>query len=65
MSPGDAPWASCRCTTFTSGLRAATDLYAGDASFAQVIFRDRKSRAHFIPAGRKPFPATLSPDLLG
>jgi len=32
---------------------------------AQVIFRDRKSRAHFIPAGRKPFPATLSADLVG
>ena len=46
-------------------LPGFTDLYAGDASFAQVIFRDRKSRAHFIPAGRKPFPATLSPDLLG
>ena len=46
-------------------LPGFTDLYAGDASFAQVIFRDRKSRAHFIPAGRKPFPATLSADLVG
>jgi Mrp family chromosome partitioning ATPase len=45
-------------------LPGFTDLYAGDASFAQVIFRDRRSRAHFIPAGRKPFPATLSGDLV-
>ncbi|MCW5715378.1 MAG: hypothetical protein KIT43_12765 [Bauldia sp.] len=29
------------------------DLFAGDASFAQVIFRDRASPAHFIPAGRR------------
>jgi Mrp family chromosome partitioning ATPase len=36
------------------------DLFDGDASFAQVIFRDRRSRVHFIPAGRK----ALSPDLL-
>jgi len=28
-------------------------LYAGLASFAQVIFRDRHSRVHFIPGGRK------------
>src|SRR5581483_8379161 len=42
-----------------SGLPGFTDLFAGDASFAQVIFRDRKSRAHFIPAGRKP----VAPDV--
>jgi len=27
------------------------DLFTGAASFAQVIFRDRKSRVHFIPGG--------------
>lgn len=27
------------------------DLFAGEASFAQVIFRDRSSSAHFIPRG--------------
>ena len=36
------------------------DLFDGEASFAQAIFRDRKSRAHFIPAGRK----LLSPNML-
>lgn len=41
-------------------LPGFADLFDGDASFAQVIFRDRKSRVHFIPAGRKP----LSRDLL-
>jgi succinoglycan biosynthesis transport protein ExoP len=35
-------------------LPGFADLFDGDASFAQVIFRDRKSRVHFIPAGRKP-----------
>lgn len=39
-------------------LPGFSDLFDGDASFAQVIFRDRKSRVHFIPAGRKP----ASPD---
>lgn len=34
-------------------LPGFTDLFAGEASFAQVIFRDRRSRAHFIPGGRK------------
>lgn len=29
-------------------------LIAGDASFEQAIFRDRKSRAHFIASGRRP-----------
>lgn len=28
------------------------DLFAGEASFAQVIFRDRSSPAHFIPRGK-------------
>jgi MinD-like ATPase involved in chromosome partitioning or flagellar assembly len=27
------------------------DLIAGRSSFAQTIFRDRKSRVHFVPAG--------------
>ncbi|HVY20041.1 MAG TPA: exopolysaccharide transport family protein [Bauldia sp.] len=38
------------------------DLFDGDASFAQVIFRDRKSRVHFIPAGRKPLTRDLVDD---
>lgn len=33
------------------------DLFAGKASFAQVIFRDRSSPAHFIPRGQ-PIDAT-------
>lgn len=33
------------------GLPGLTDLFAGIASFAQVIFRDRRSRAHLIPHG--------------
>ena len=41
-------------------LPGFSDLFDGEASFAQVIFRDRKSRVHFIPAGRKP----LSPEML-
>ncbi len=38
-------------------LPGFSDLFDGDASFAQVIFRDRKSRVHFIPAGRHPLGA--------
>ena len=38
-------------------LPGFTDLFAGEASFAQVIFRDRTSRVHFIPAGRQPISA--------
>jgi uncharacterized protein involved in exopolysaccharide biosynthesis len=34
-------------------LPGFSDLFDGEASFAQVIFRDRKSRVHFIPAGHK------------
>jgi uncharacterized protein involved in exopolysaccharide biosynthesis len=34
-----------------------SDLFEGDVSFAQVIFRDHKSRVHFIPAGRHPLSA--------
>jgi uncharacterized protein involved in exopolysaccharide biosynthesis len=40
-------------------LPGFSDLFDGDASFAQVIFRDRKSRVHFIPAGRKPLTREL------
>ncbi|MCR4281980.1 MAG: Wzz/FepE/Etk N-terminal domain-containing protein [Bauldia sp.] len=40
-------------------LPGFTDLFDGEASFAQVIFRDRKSRVHFIPVGRKPLSAAL------
>ncbi|HET7714342.1 MAG TPA: hypothetical protein VFK86_01835, partial [Bauldia sp.] len=39
------------------GLPGFADLLAGDVSFAQVIFRDRRSRAHFIPAGLNPIKA--------
>ncbi|MEJ0096735.1 MAG: hypothetical protein WDM84_00370 [Bauldia sp.] len=42
-----------------SDLPGFSDLFDGEASFAQVIFRDRKSRVHFIPAGRKPLSADL------
>jgi uncharacterized protein involved in exopolysaccharide biosynthesis len=42
-------------------LPGFSDLFDGEASFAQVIFRDRRSRVHFIPAGRKP----LTPELMG
>ncbi|MCX5493642.1 exopolysaccharide transport family protein [Kaistia dalseonensis] len=35
------------------------DLFAGAASFTEVIFRDRRSRAHVIPRGT----ATLSSDM--
>ena len=43
-------------TTMGEGtdLPGFSDLFAGEASFAQVIFRDRASRAHFIPAGGRP-----------
>ena len=30
------------------------DLLSGDATYAEVIFRDRHSRVHFIPNGQKP-----------
>jgi polysaccharide biosynthesis transport protein len=38
-------------------LPGFSDLFAGEASFAQVIFRDRKSRVHFIPGGLHPLSA--------
>ncbi len=41
-------------------LPGFSDLFDGEASFAQVIFRDRRSRVHFIPAGRVP----LDPELI-
>ncbi len=37
-------------------LTGFSDLFAGEASFAQAIFRDRSSRAHIIPAGSNPLP---------
>ena len=40
-------------------LPGFSDLFSGEASFAQVIFRDRRSRVHFIPAGRVPLSAEL------
>ena len=42
-----------------AGLPGFSDLFDGEASFAQVIFRDRRSRVHFIPAGRAPLTAEL------
>jgi len=36
-----------------------SDLLSGEASFAQAIFRDRRSRAHFIPAGSRPVEPTM------
>jgi MinD-like ATPase involved in chromosome partitioning or flagellar assembly len=41
----------------TGDLPGFSDLFAGEASFAQVIFRDRQSRVHFIPAGHMPISA--------
>ncbi len=38
-------------------LPGFSDLFEGEASFAQVIFRDRRSRVHFIPAGHAPLDA--------
>ncbi len=40
-----------------ANLPGFADLSASEASFAQVIFRDRRSRVHFIPAGRSPLDA--------
>lgn len=37
----------------TATLPGFGELFGGEASFAQVIFRDRSSPAHFIPAGRR------------
>jgi Mrp family chromosome partitioning ATPase len=37
-----------------SDLPGFADLLEEEVSFAQVIFRDRRSRAHFIPAGTEP-----------
>jgi uncharacterized protein involved in exopolysaccharide biosynthesis/Mrp family chromosome partitioning ATPase len=37
-----------------------SDLLAGKASFAETIFRDRRSRAHFIPVGSR----RLAPEAL-
>ncbi len=37
----------------TETLPGFGDLFAGEASFAQVIFRDRNSPAHYIPRGRQ------------
>ena len=48
-----------------SDLPGFTDLLGGDVSFAQAIFRDRRSRAHFVPSGRQPLaPALLSAERL-
>lgn len=38
----------------TAKLPGFAELMAGEVSFSQVIFRDRASPAHFIPAGRHP-----------
>jgi succinoglycan biosynthesis transport protein ExoP len=44
----------------TAELPGFSDLFAGGASFAQAIFRDRRSRVHFIPAGLGPLPEDLA-----
>lgn len=43
-------------------LTGFSDLFAGEASFAQAIFRDRSSRAHIIPAGSNPLPDDAAAD---
>ncbi|MBZ9938209.1 exopolysaccharide transport family protein [Mesorhizobium sp. BR1-1-16] len=43
-------------------LTGFSDLFAGEASFAQAIFRDRSSRAHIIPRGTEPLPEGLAGD---
>lgn len=43
-------------------LTGFSDLFAGEASFAQAIFRDRASRAHIIPRGTTPLPEGLAGD---
>jgi Mrp family chromosome partitioning ATPase len=48
----------------TAELPGFSDLFAGDASFAQAIFRDRRSRVHFIPAGLGPLPDELAGERL-
>ncbi len=40
--------------TDAAPLPGLSDLLAGTVSFAQVIFRDRQSRAHILPRGAKP-----------
>jgi uncharacterized protein involved in exopolysaccharide biosynthesis/Mrp family chromosome partitioning ATPase len=46
-------------------LPGFSDLLSGTVSFAQVIFRDRRSRAHFIAAGSEPVrPETLAGERL-
>jgi tyrosine-protein kinase Etk/Wzc len=40
-------------------LPGFSDLFAGAASFAQVIFRDHQSRVHFIAAGHAPVSAGM------
>ncbi len=47
-------------TAEMAGFPGFSDLFAGDASFSQVIFRDRRSPAHIIPAGRQPLQAALA-----
>jgi succinoglycan biosynthesis transport protein ExoP len=46
-------------------LPGFADLLDGAASFAQVIFRDRRSRVHFIPSGTRALaPASLDDEQL-
>lgn len=53
----DEDGADGRTMTAEEPLPGFSDLYLGDMSFAQVIFRDRRSRAHVIPLGHHPLPA--------
>jgi Mrp family chromosome partitioning ATPase len=43
-------------------LPGVSDLFDGEASFAQVIFRDQRSRVHFISAGEGPLTAEALAD---
>jgi succinoglycan biosynthesis transport protein ExoP len=49
--------ADSRAMAVEEQLPGFTDLFAGTASFDQVIFRDRRSRAHMIPRGLLEFDA--------
>jgi uncharacterized protein involved in exopolysaccharide biosynthesis len=60
-----ADGANSLATGEAADLPGFADLLADAASFAQVIFRDRRSRAHFIPAGVQPVrPEKLSGERL-
>ena len=49
--PGDG--ANASAIGEGADLPGFADLFDGNASFAEVIFRDRRSRVHFVPAGTR------------